>query len=495
MSNFFINKIRYFAEKNGNDIAIIYNNEKISYMELIVKVDKIALLIHEKIGKEVRKPIIIYQDRGIDFIIYILAVLKCNCYYVPLELNIPVGRVKEIYYDIQAQMIISDCKKIENLNIFSPKVCMQNFDIQDVKIDDVVNKEDLVYVIYTSGTTGNPKGVKIKYSNLENLLHSLGKILYNKFLSPVNVGVISCFSFDASVKQIFGSLYYGNTLVIADNSVRNFGRKLHNFHNYYNLTVCDGTPSHLKLMIMQKTKEYSKIPYLLIGGENLTWNLLWQYKNKYMYMPKIINVYGPTECCVDVSYNIIDELKKTSIGNVSIGKPLENTILKIIDESGATVTEKNCIGELCVIGRQVGAGYVNIDSEAFVKDETGENIMYKTGDLAKYDNNGEIIIISRKDKQVKINGYRIELGEITSLLEEITKKQCVVLCMEEKEQKYLVAFMNDYESNEKLLDLLEEKLPIYMVPNKFFNVEKIPLTVNGKIDEKKLIKMYIGEEY
>lgn len=486
MNNFIIDKLNYYGKNCRSRIAIKFKNEYITYGELMKETDIIAKKIKKRLGNEEKVPIIIYMERGIEFIKNIIAILKCNCYYVPMEKSFPIERIKRAYNELNARFIITNSElDIAGVNVILPS----KEKLENITLECSVSDKDLVYVIYTSGTTGRPKGVQIMYKNLKNLLISLGDILYNKFTEKINVGVMAAFSFDASVKQIYASLYYGHTLVIAEDSTRNFGRKIHKFHNDNDLSVCDGTPSHLKLMIMQKAKEYSKIPYLLIGGENLKWRTLRDYKEKIGYIPQIINVYGPTECCVDVTYKIIDKIDEET-GSVPIGIPLKNTILKIVDSNDNEIKEPNVAGELCILGEQVGAGYTNIEDKAFVKDEYGDNYMYRTGDLAMYTDMKEMVIISRIDRQVKFRGYRIELDEISSFIENYTKCQCVVQLISHDDMQELVAFICNYEKNDSLLEYLEKRLPHYMMPKEFVNVEKIELTNNGKIDEKKLLSLY-----
>lgn len=161
-----------------------------------------------------------------------------------------------------------------------------------------------------------------------------------------------------------------------------------------------------------------------------------------------------------------------------------------MDLQGKEVKQSNVSGELCIFGTQVGAGYVNIDDKSFVKDKNGNNYMYRTGDLANYTDRGEIVILSRIDRQVKFRGYRIELDEISSLIESYIKNQCVVQLINHNDIHELVAFLCNYEKCNDLLSYLEKRLPHYMIPKEFVNVKRIELTNNGKIDEKKLLSFY-----
>ena len=480
MENFILDMIKEYA-KATNTKAVVFRERSITYKELDDKSDWIAKNIKERVEGKSNVPIIIYESRGIDFIVYMIAVIKSGCYYIPIELNTPVERVKIIYEDVNAALIITNNCESDEMNVYSPKdegttVIAENFE------SPVFSMENIMYIIYTSGTTGKPKGVKILYRNLYNLMSSFENILYHKFSETVNVGVMASFSFDASVKQIYSALYFGHTLVVAEDKVRNFGRKMHDFHNKYNLTVCDCTPSHLKLMTKQNVITCSKIKYLLVGGEKLTWKVLKDYSEKHEHMPIVINVYGPTECCVDVSYNIIEGALDKE-GSVPIGKPVNNTKLWIVDKDGNKLKPGDEEGELWIEGEQVGDGYVNIKSKAFIKDAQGKNIIYKTGDLAKYNKNGEICILLRIDRQTKINGYRIELDEISSVIEKYIKAQAYVVIKD----NVLYAFVTKEVDQTELKKYLKIKFPPYMIPRKIISVGDIPLNYNGKVDEKKLL--------
>lgn len=337
--------------------------------------------------------------------------------------------------------------------------------------------------MYTSGTTGKPKGVKITYENLMNLIKSFEKIIYHNYDEHINVAVIAPFSFDASVKQIYCSLYYGNSLIIANNIDKCIGRKLVDFWNKNNINITDITPSYIEI-ILQSRKKIKSIVFL-IGGESLHWNKVEQLRKLTDGTCSIINLYGPTECCVDVAYNIIADETNKKYGTVPIGIPLENTYLKIKDENGVDICKRGKKGELCIIGKQVGAGYINKNKGGYYK-ERGNNA-YKTGDIAFYDENWEIHIIGRKDNQIKINGNRVELEEVKYVFQKVTKIEEVIVCFDNISRK-IICFINNKEKQLSYKEVVKEMsiyINKYMIPNKIVRVEYFPLNENGKPDIKK----------
>lgn len=247
-------------------------------------------------------------------------------------------------------------------------------------------------------------------------------------------------------------------------------------------------------MTMQKTRAISKIPFLLVGGEILHWETLHKYSQFTSHYPTFINVYGPTECCVDVAYKVINEedLKKNLQGIVPIGKSIIKTYLTIRSENGTIITKQDERGELYISGSQVGAGYVNIMSDSFFYENN--NITYKTGDIAYSDYNSDIVVVGRKDSQVKINGFRVELVEIESVIEKFVQSPCAVFCINENNNNKIVVFISCAEFNEKkkfqLTKYLQNVFPIYMLPHYYFWDTTVPLTTNGKADIEQLKQIF-----
>lgn len=497
MVNEIIKKINEYAITKSEALACCFKDKSISYFDFNDNVNRLSAGIAEVIHNEQQAPIIIYHSRGIEFIQYMIAVLKCGCFYVPIEDVVPLERVKYIYDDIKAKLIITD-KDLDLDSHYRIADSRKNTNTIITWRDEMqICSSDLIYTMYTSGTSGNPKGVKIMYSNLLNLLESFGEIIYKRYEGlTVGVGVLASFSFDASVKQIYSALYYGHTLYIADEKDRLFSRKLHNFHIKNNLIICDATPSHIRLMMMQKQKQLSHIPYILVGGEVLRWSVVRKYYDFIKHQDTtMINVYGPTECCVDVSYKVIDyeESRKHVEGVVPIGRPLRNTKFFIVDDMGNEVSMINVKGELVITGKQVGAGYINVESRAFSDGLYGKE--YRTGDVAYINDENEVVVEGRKDSQVKVNGYRIELEEIQQIAEKIVQAECVVFCFNEEDytnKKIALYICKELFSKKDIDELkirLRSLLPCYMLPSYYFAGKDIPLTQNGKQDKRKLQKI------
>lgn len=510
MINDLIKQIDSYALENK--IALKMQDNTISYKKLKCDTDEIAKCINNNLGL-FQKPIIIYMTRSVLFIETMIGIVKSGNYYVPLECNIPISRVMDIIIDSRAQNVIVDDNTIKNIDI---KACANKINIiniydlcNGIGANQIVkeipnayyqngyrvlyeNQDKLIYVIYTSGSSGIPKGVKIKYSNLQNLVESFYKILYHNIPSYSNVGVVASFSFDSSVKQIYCALYYGHCLCIAEDKDKYFGQRLISFFKNNQIEVSDITPTHLKLLIVQQKYDECHVGTLLIGGEKLRYETLYDLECKMKKIPVLINVYGPTECCVDVAYNYIskDKILTQQVGDVPIGNAINNSKIFLRNDNDEIIEESGVIGELCISGMQVGAGYVNVPNIPFVNGEYGKE--YRSGDLAYIDDEGKFVIVGRKDKQIKIYGNRIELDEISSVIESVTGCKCYVECLNQPSKVILAAYLIKKQdfimSLPKLTQQLQKKLPQYMIPKFYMLADKIPLTVNGKVNEKYIIE-------
>lgn len=482
MSNKILERIELYSREYPERMAIKFMGNSITYKRLENEVDRLSRIIGKYKSRR-SEPILIYMDRGMEFVIAILGTQKSGCYYIPIECPFPMERITTILNDLKCKIVIT-IEKYKHIFEDNIKVlCMDEeesvFEQSDNHCD--ISNNDLAYIIYTSGTTGTPKGVKIMYKNLLNLVDSFYDIIYKDISGILNIGVIASFSFDASIKQIFCALFYGHTLVIAEQETKFFGKRIEYFLKQNDIDIIDVTPTILKILNLQKMNVISKDIIILVGGENLKWETLYDAKN-ILINAKFINVYGPTECCVDSSYYIIDneQLKKNK-GTVPIGSPLKNTILQIVDENGENILEEG-VGELCIVGAQVGAGYVGLNSTQFLIQKNGQN-KYFTGDIAKY-KDGNIYILGRNDSQIKINGYRVDVNEIEVMAKRFGIKEVIIGVNKRNNNDILTMYYCDkMDINEKeIVEYLKKYLPTYMIPKRYIRLESMPINKNGKID-------------
>ncbi|MBE6052208.1 MAG: amino acid adenylation domain-containing protein [Clostridium sp.] len=484
------NVIELFEEQveiNPENIAIVDGEEEVTYKELDKKSNLLAskLLENERLGSE--SIISIMMDRSINMIVSMLAVLKVGAAYLPIDPEYPSNRIEYILQNSKSDMLITQKKYSKDLDFEGSILNIEEVNFADeLKVERINNSkyDDLAYIIYTSGTTGNPKGVMIEHRNLINLC----KWHVDRFgiTEKDNSAQYASMGFDACVWEIWPYIISGSTIYIVPNELKIDILSLNNFYNKNNITV-----SFLPTPICQsfiEIGENSSLRYLLTGGDKLV-----NYK-KQNY--KLVNNYGPTENTVVTTSFEVD----AEYSNIPIGKPIYNTKVYILDKNDK-LAPIGVSGEICISGSGISRGYLNnekLTKEKFIDNPYNkEEKMYRTGDLGKWTNDGNIEFQGRSDYQVKIRGFRIELGEIESNLLKIEGvTEATVLDIGEGDNKHLCAYITTGKelSISYLKEVLKENLPKYMVPTYFIILDRMPLTPNGKVDKRALLKVEINNE-
>jgi len=478
-------------------IAVTFAEQHLTYEELNNKANQLAKVLRNK-GVQPNSIVGIMVERSLEMMIGLVGILKAGGAYLPIDPEHGKERIAYMLENSQANILIT-----QNCFIRQAPVGIEIIDLEDENIAceessnvSILNKpNDLAYVIYTSGTTGKPKGVMIEQRNVINLVYGLRDRVYGEYASVLNVALLSPYVFDASVKQIFPALLLGHHLCIVPENIRFERAGLLNFYRKNEIDISDGTPAHLSVFnSISKSDEYLGVKEFLIGGEALSYAVVQEFLNHFNNSPiKITNVYGPTECCDVATVHEVDCGENHSGDIVPIGKPISNVKVYILGEH-LSVLPVNAIGEVYIGGQGVGKGYLNnpeLTAEKFMENPfiPGER-MYRTGDLARWLPNGTIEFFGRIDHQVKIRGFRIELGEIeVQLLNHKWIKETVVIAKEDiTGQKYLCAYIvaEREVTIAELREYLAKVVPDYMIPASFVQLEKMPLTLNGKIDRKAL---------
>ncbi len=366
------------------------------------------------------------------------------------------------------------------------------------------SSSDLAYIIYTSGTTGKPKGAMLTHGNLCNLVFGLRDTVYKGYGEALKIALVAPYVFDASVKQIFMSLAFGHCLYIVPEGVAVEGNALGRFYKDNEIDVSDGTPAHLRILLESAGERDTSFGgvHFLVGGDALHRELTVRFWERFGSNGiKITNVYGPTECCVDTTFFDVPLPPGADVRDVlPIGFPMPNQQVYILGtgtKSGRLMPE-GAPGEICIGGNSVGNGYLNgsqLTKEVFVPNPfVGGATLYRTGDVGRWLADGSVEYLGRTDHQVKVRGFRIELGEIESRLlnHEMVNEAVVTVRDDGGGDKYLCAYIvptapPDPETfSRDLRDYLGQGMPPYMIPSFFIPIEGMPLTVNGKIDRKKL---------
>jgi amino acid adenylation domain-containing protein len=482
------------VNSNPNAIALMYNNQEITYSQLNHEANKLAHYL-KKLGIRKGNIVGVYADRSIEMVISLYAIIKAGAAYLPLDPTHPAERIEFILKDSDVTVILTQTSKnidfnVKNLNVVyvdknevveSSAVC---------NVSEKIDPSDVAYVIYTSGSTGNPKGVMIQHQGIVNRLLWMQKEY--KLKKEDRVLQKTPYTFDVSVWEFFWPLQVGATLVIAKPEGHKDSFYLTNIIQDAKITVVHFVPSMLQLFLdYSEVKSCTSLRLVFCSGEALPFHL--QEKFLSLFKGELHNLYGPTEASVDVSYWECTNDYERKI--VPIGKPISNIKLYILDNELKPVPI-GVPGELHISGVGLAKGYLNRDelnAEKFIKNPYGNgeySNLYKTGDLARYLSDGNIEYLGRLDFQVKIRGLRIELGEIETLLCDYPDvKECLVTASKDANgDAYLVAYLIE-DSNveiEKLTKYLSNKIPEYMIPTSFVKLKEFPLNSNGKIDRKQL---------
>ncbi|MFL9875924.1 amino acid adenylation domain-containing protein [Paraburkholderia megapolitana] len=488
------------AERTPHHIAVSYGDEQLSYRELNTRANQLAHRLRAS-GIERQALVVLLLERSPDMIVAILAVMKAGAAYVPIDPHAPVERIEYILKDSGARQAIVSPNLPGNLPIGDLQTITLGDTASrlagwpDTNPDNLNSPDDLIYVIYTSGSTGQPKGSLLEHRNVVRLMHN-DKLQFT-FNADDVWSLFHSYAFDFSVWEMYGALLYGGRVAIVPDTVRKDPALFLDFLEQEGVTVLNQTPSAFYnlsgVAVAQAEWPLPALRYVVFGGEGLDPGKLRAFHRAYGHVA-LINMYGITETCVHVTFKHIGQAEIDS--NLSnVGRPIPTTTVYIMDAEQRLVPA-GVPGEICVGGLGVGRGYLNradLTSRRFVTNPyLPQERIYRSGDLGKLLENGEIVHLGRMDDQVKIRGFRIELGEIEAKLSACeTIAEAMVMTREDTPgDKRLVAYVildaGAQLSLPGLRTQLGKVLPDYMIPSAFIALDAFPLTVNGKLDRKAL---------
>lgn len=486
-SKTFLDAFASNAKKRPAHPAVKFLENKLSYKELDALSGNLAdLLIKKGLKKGERAAVLI--KRGELMPVCALAVLKAGCAYVPLDASHPEERLEYILKDTGAKAIIADEELLKmvpgNKAVVTTTAEIRSLSKKECKADLSAFKpsaEDLFVILYTSGTTGRPKGVMLTHKNILGLCE--GAKEYFNLSEKDNAATCAGFGFDACLSDVYPTLSAGGCVHVIPEDMRIDLPALNDYFEANKITLALLT-TQLGRQFVTGIKNHS-LRCLLVGGETLT----------PVHPPrgyKLYNAYGPTEATVYSSYWFV----KKYYERVPLGKPVNNCSVYIVSKDG-TLAPVGTFGELCISGANLAKGYLNLPEltrERFVKnpfsDEPGFELMYKTGDVARFTPHGWIDFLGRKDSQVKVRGFRIELGEIETVIRKYHSVRDTTVIA--KTDKSGGAYVAAYITSDKKIDVnalkrfMEDALPPYMIPDFIMQIESIPLNPNGKVDKASL---------
>ncbi|MBD8048442.1 non-ribosomal peptide synthetase [Clostridium faecium] len=478
------------VKNTPNNIAVVYKDKQLTYSELNEKSNCLAKILRNK-GVKADTVVGIMVEKSLEMIIGILGILKAGGAYLPIDTEYPQQRINHIVNDSNVKILLSKDSFVDGIDFSGEIINIENsinFIEGSPNLLNINKPEDLAYVIYTSGSTGKPKGVAVEQKNVVRLVKNTNYIKFKRNHKILQTGAIA---FDASTFEIWGALLNGLSLYLINNDVLMSIKKLEQFIQKNKISIMWLTSPLFNQISKEKPEIFENLEYLLVGGDILSTKHINNVRNKYKKL-NIINGYGPTE---NTTFSTCFHINKDYEENIPIGKPIANSTCYVLDEY-ERLQPIGVYGELYVGGDGLARGYINnkeLTKEKFIANPfvEGERI-YKTGDLARWLPDGNIEFLGRIDHQVKIRGFRIELGEIESqLLKNEKIKEAVVIAKEDGGgNKYICAYIvGTTKFNVKdLRNYLLKELPEYMIPSYFVQLEKMPLTSNGKIDRTMLPK-------
>ncbi|MBR8664605.1 bacitracin non-ribosomal peptide synthetase BacC [Bacillus paralicheniformis] len=476
------------AMKTPDQTALVFGAQRMTYRELNKKANQTARLLREKgIGRGSIAAII--ADRSFEMIIGIIGILKAGGTYLPIDPETPRDRIDYMLENSGAALLVTTDSLLQPFDIKTVDLRSDELHLLSGENLPRVNcSSDTAYIVYTSGSTGTPKGVVIPHYSAARVVQNTN---YIDITEDDAILQLSNYSFDGSVFDIFGALLNGASLVLIEKETVLNTHELAEVIEKERVSVMFITTALFNTLADINIGCLAKLRKILFGGERASIPHVRKVLN-HVGRDKLIHVYGPTESTVYATYYFINEIDEKA-DTIPIGSPLANTSVLIMDEAGKLVPI-GVPGELCIAGDGLSTGYLNreeLTAEKFIPHPfiPGERL-YKTGDLAKWLPDGNIEFIGRIDHQVKIRGFRIELGEIESRLEmhEDINETIVTVREDGENRPYICAYITAKReiSLDELKGFLGEKLPDYMIPAYFVNMDKLPLTKNGKVDRKAL---------
>jgi amino acid adenylation domain-containing protein len=488
------------VERTPDAIAVSFQDQQLTYRELNNRANQLAHYL-QKLGVKSDELVGICVERSLEMLVGLLGILKSGCAYVPLDPTYPQERLHFMLQDTQVSVLLTSKSLVTELPEYDTQLVLVDTDwdkIEQEKEGNLVSEvspESLGYVIYTSGSTGKPKGVQMTQIALCNLI--LWQLRNTSIFAQAKTLQFSPISFDVSFQEIFSTWYAGGTLVLIDEEMRRDARALLSLLKEQAVERLF-LPFVALQLLAEVVQSSGLIPDhlqdIITAGEQLQITPAITYLFTNLPNAKLHNHYGPSESHVVTTFTLNGSVETWSL-LPPIGRAISNTQIFILD-SHLQPVPIGISGELYIGGVCLARGYLNrpeLTAEKFIPNPFNlEEVpyLYKTGDLARYLECGDIEYLGRIDNQVKIRGFRIELGEIESILSQHPNIRATVVTVREDipSDKRLIAYVvaEDQSQDIDLRSFLKERLPSYMVPSAFVCLETIPITPNGKIDYRNL---------
>lgn len=451
------------------------------------------------------EPVVVFMEKHPKMISAFFGCVYGGDYYVPIDAEMPAFRIELIFENLKPRVIICD----EATEEIAKKFVKEEDGVEIVQYDNLVgtaiNEDalasirdrqldtDPIYIVFTSGSTGVPKGVVACHRSVIDYIENLSEVL--EFNEDTRFANQTPLYFDACLKELYPTLKFGATTYLVPKSLFMFPIKLVEFLNEYKInTVCWVVSA---LTMISAFKAFDKVvpEYLhtIAFGSEVFPIKQFNIWKEVLPNAKFTNLYGPTECTgMCCYYKVNREFELDDV--MPVGRPFHNTEILLLNDKNE-LAQNGEVGEICVRGTSLTLGYYNNfekTNEVFVQNPLNSRypeLIYRTGDLGKWNEYGELVFVSRKDYQIKHMGHRIELGEIEANVNKIDEIKSSCCVYDKSKGKIILVYVGEI-SEKNLIMTLKEKLPRYMIPNKVEKLETMPLTANGKMDRVLLSKTY-----
>ena len=502
------------AAKRPDAIAVEHESQQITFAQLNARANQLAHYLREQFHRSRSlsadsgaKPLVgICLERSIDMIVSVLAVLKAGAAYVPVDPAYPANRLRLMLEDSGARLLLTHAALGEKFSDSPASVIALDTEANSIKKQARTNPgeqaslDDLAYVIYTSGSTGAPKGVCVQHRALASFV--AGANIEYQISATDRVLQFASLSFDTSVEEIFCALAAGATLVLRTDDMITSPKQFLESCATSRITVLDLPTGYWHHLVAEIAQDNLPIPeslrLVILGGEQAKAEHVGKWQQRAGDSVRLLNTYGPTEATVVTT--AFDLTRHDPNAAIPIGRPISGAAVYVLDQT-LQPTPIGLPGQLYIGGTNVARDYLNkpeLTSEKFIRNPFGEGRLYVSGDLVRYETDGNLEFLGRVDNQVKIRGFRIELEEIEqALLKHDSIEDAVVIAREDADgdkrlHAYLVFARPEEASTIDLRKSLKSCLPPHMIPATFNALAAMPLMPNGKIDRRALPEPNVG---
>jgi amino acid adenylation domain-containing protein len=492
--------LEHSATTHPDKIAVLDPEKNATYEELLNNARRIGSFLSEQ--EVPQSPVAVFMDKSVEALTAFMGIVSAGCFYISINMDQPPTRIRQILETSNAGSIItlgSDTSIIKEAGYLGKCFDYHHMIKHEINVDALAKIRenfldiDPLYCNFTSGSTGIPKGVLVSHRSVIDFMEYFPSLFH--ITEEDRIGNQAPFDFDVSVKDIYSTLKMGATMVIIPKRLFSIPTQLLDYLCDQKVTTLIWAVSALCMVSQLKGFTY-KIPdqvnKVLFSGEAMPVKQLsiWQ---KYLPNARYVNLYGPTEITCNCTYYEINREFQAE-EKIPIGRPFPNEKVFLLDEENKQVTTPGVNGELCVSGTALALGYYNNPEQtkrAFIQNPLNQNyleMIYRTGDLAFYNEDNDLCFAGRKDFQIKHMGHRIELEEIEMAINSFSPIERACCVFEEKRNRITAFYVGSMEGKE-ISEQMRKSLPSYMIPTAFRTITEFPITPNGKIDRKKLLEM------